>query len=334
MESSYITALETRAKWLHWGIREGQKMWMDRGSKYTSGFQSYLKVLQSGDTYFMNHRFCDLVSNARSTVPDDLQFESAWMLSPQGWMWLERPFPVPTILESKSLTDIKLSAIGWLHVPEGYPTADYMDQTRPGKIAGKGAYQFLCFLDYSHVIELRTGDKTYARGDEGFGTWSYFMIQDGDNLIDRINEFESKTAQMETGAAYAEGRSRNMLHEIRWIYSAMYLMAQRVPGKGLTTIIHHDTDRATKRRGIREGKPVENYIKVISLRRYEEEKKKAEAAGGHVDWQWQWFVRGHWRNQFYPSTGEYKPKFIEAFIKGPKDKPMKPESTTVFVARR
>lgn len=330
MESSYITALETKADWLKWGIQN---------INLNTGMVNYLRILQSSDTYFMNRRFSALVDNARSTVPDDLEFESSWMLSPEGWLWIEEPFVVPSPIEMEekkrklTIPPVRISAVGWLSVPEGTPTADYMDTNKAGRVAKKGAFQFLCFLDFSNfrddeVVETTEGRIQLNRiHKNGFGTWSYFMLQDGDKLIDRITQFE-KQAKLE-GGAYNETRQRDMLHEIRWVYSAMYLMAQR-----LRVTVHHDTDRATKRRGIRENKPVENFIKVISLRRYEEEKKQALTTGKSVDWQWQWTVRGHWRNQFYRSTGEYKPKFIESFIKGPADKPLKPDSVHVFVARR
>lgn len=323
MESSYITALETRMKWLQWGLNEGRDQWKVTGRAAYLGGQSFLRVLEGGDTYFMNKRFCSLVDNARSTVPDELQFESSWMLSPQGWMWIEDPFLVPQLVHEKSLYSVKISAIGWLPINEGLVTADYMEPDKKGRIAGRGAYQFLCFLDYNHIYDFSTQKKH----KEGFGTWSYFMLQDGDNLIERIRQFE-KQASVD-GGAYDDNRTRDMLHEIRWIYSAMYLMAQR-----LSVTVTHNTDRATRRRAVREKREVPSFIKVVSLRRFEEEKVKAKTTGNAIEWQWQWTVRGHWRNQYYPSTGEYKPKFIESFIKGPADKPLKPDSVHVFVARR
>jgi hypothetical protein len=51
--------------------------------------------LETGDTFFMNKNFCSLVENARSTIPDDIEFEMSWVHSPQGWMWIEVPFEVP-----------------------------------------------------------------------------------------------------------------------------------------------------------------------------------------------------------------------------------------------
>ena len=38
---------------------------------------------------------------------------------------------------------------------------------------------------------------------------------------------------------------------------------------------------------------------------------------GRIDWNWQWEVRGHWRNQFYAATNTHKPVFVEAYMKGP-----------------
>lgn len=40
------------------------------------------------------------------------------------------------------------------------------------------------------------------------------------------------------------------------------------------------------------------------------------------DWKNKWTVRAHFRKQYYPSTGEHKPKLILSYIKGPADLPL------------
>jgi hypothetical protein len=45
-------------------------------------------------------------------------------------------------------------------------------------------------------------------------------------------------------------------------------------------------------------------------------------------------VRGHWRNQFYPVENVHRPVFIESYIKGPPDKPIKPLGHKIFKAVR
>jgi len=120
-----------------------------------------------------------------------------------------------------------------------------------------------------------------------------------------------------------------MAESVRWAYAAFHLMAQK-----LTHTSTVQTDRNTRRRGERTKRPVKPSIRVVSLRRQVQARAAAGAAGQARDWQWQWSVRGHWRNQYYATTKTYKQVFIEAFFKGPKDRPIKPPTHTLFVAGR
>jgi hypothetical protein len=108
----------------------------------------------------------------------------------------------------------------------------------------------------------------------------------------------------------------------------MYLMNQRLAAR-----IEHPIPREVKRRAEKQKLVQPPILRVISLRRLEAARPK-DGKPKPVDWQWQWEVRGHWRNQHCPSTGEHKPVFIEAYVKGPEDKPLKPPGLKLFVARR
>jgi hypothetical protein len=72
-------------------------------------------------------------------------------------------------------------------------------------------------------------------------------------------------------------------------------------------------------------------ILVVRLRR---------AEGSHAEpgepreWSCRWIVRGHWRQQYYPSSGEYRPIFILPHIKGPDDKPLRAPAERVFAVVR
>jgi hypothetical protein len=225
------------------------------------------------------------------------------MQSEEGWLWLGTPFDLPTqaIFSKGELVELserygatpRIAAVGWC------------------KNIITDKYGFVCFV---------------VHGD-GFGCWSYFTLREGMALQDRIHEFAEKAQASGEVKAYAAGRVRDMKHEVRWVYTALYLMAQK-----LAVIITHNTDRATRRRAERERRQVTPQIRVITLRRMEAERREAEAR--HVvDWQCQWEVRGHWRNQFYPAENVHKPKFVEAYIKGPDDKPLR-HSGRLFVAMR
>lgn len=55
--------------------------------------------------------------------------------------------------------------------------------------------------------------------------------------------------------------------------------------------------------------------------------------GGPVDWQHRWLVRGHWRQQWYPSQQRHAPLFIPPYVKGPDDKPFEAKGRIFDVKR-
>jgi hypothetical protein len=324
MESQYIKAIEQRLEWLTWAQDYGHEIWGKIGDQYPEVLPMYKRTLGHGDTFFMNGKFCDLVDHARKDVPMDLAFDSRWLQAPDGWMWLGKPFTVPTAIvadaedrtdplsqhmkefHAKEGWDVVVSAVGWYHLPPG-------SKTREGREVNAGATEFMFFQDFRH----------YNPKAVGFGCWSYFILEDGQKLGPRLKQFEDKARKQ--GGAYLGSEE---MHEIRWLYAALYLMSQR-----LSVSVRHDTDRHTRRRAERAGRVVPPFIRVITLRRLEMDRKKVGPTVP-VDWQWQWEVRGHWRNQFFKSTGEHRPVFVESYIKGPEDKPLKPPGLKVFGAVR
>ena len=68
-------------------------------------------------------------------------------------------------------------------------------------------------------------------------------------------------------------------------------------------------------------------LRVIQLRRAERSSPTGE---GTHEYSCQWLVSGHWRQQFYPSTKEHRPVWIDPYVKGPDDKPFKVPRETVF----
>jgi hypothetical protein len=79
-------------------------------------------------------------------------------------------------------------------------------------------------------------------------------------------------------------------------------------------------------------RPAEPVIKIIRLRRAAP-KKQREGDPEQIEWSRRWIVHPHWRNQWYPSLGVHRPRYIPAYIKGPDDKPLIVDDT-VFVVDR
>lgn len=77
-------------------------------------------------------------------------------------------------------------------------------------------------------------------------------------------------------------------------------------------------DRAAKRRAAREGHREPPPVRVIALRR------PPGSGHGHSDREYHhtWIVRGHWRNQWYPSREVHRPTWIAPHVKGPEGLPL------------
>lgn len=77
-------------------------------------------------------------------------------------------------------------------------------------------------------------------------------------------------------------------------------------------------DRAARRRLQRAGQQPST-VRVIGLRR---PKGGSEKGDGGRDYHHQWIVRGHWRQQWYPSRQVHRPVWIAPHVKGPEGAPM------------
>jgi hypothetical protein len=84
----------------------------------------------------------------------------------------------------------------------------------------------------------------------------------------------------------------------------------------------------------RKDKPVPNISTVTLRRRTNGQSPATTPESIPAEWSCQWLVRGHWRQQYHPSNGERRPKFIAPYLKGPDDKPLKTPAERVFMVKR
>lgn len=77
----------------------------------------------------------------------------------------------------------------------------------------------------------------------------------------------------------------------------------------------------------------DDLINVVTLRKRAADSHSATARD--VDWSCRWFVSPHWRNQAYgPGHSERRPILIPAYVKGPADRPLKPQPERIFKVSR
>jgi hypothetical protein len=295
MRMSYLKALETQAKWFQWLMRP--HCGIDEPS-YLLVMSKWYEVLKDAETLYMGKEFCSLVDIARRTVPDDLQFEDSWVPCEKGFLYLETPFAVPRA--PRLPVHVTIRAVGWM------PNA--------------GGTLFL--------FALEGNPGTNAQG--GFASWSYCTLYNGEPVLARLRYFEeqSKAASSLPEPPYAPGKEMDELHEIRWLYTALHLMSQKlaVTRKEGTSPLARSLNRS-------KGRKINDDLRIVSLRRMEYDPQQEQGEHSDREFQWQWVVTGHWRRQPY-RDGVYKNIFIEAFVKGPQTMPLKPPVHKIYVAVR
>jgi hypothetical protein len=173
----------------------------------------------------------------------------------------------------------------------------------PGERVGIWGFAYRKTLEDSGVqFEIEDGRFAY-RGPDGPGTIK------ADNVCPMM---------MSAFGLYDFGRSADDTNstEIGLAMQALWaLMREFVPSR-------ERVPRATRRRAIRADFPEPNDVTVIRLRR-QSPHYHHDGESTPIEWDHRWIVRGHWRNQWHPSTHTHRQRFIAPYVKGPEDKPLR-----------
>lgn len=122
-------------------------------------------------------------------------------------------------------------------------------------------------------------------------------------------------------------RSKALLMLWRFTATFWHLSRQRI-----TTTEQVRPTKAVRSNASRAGIRIpDDGITVIALRHAEGSSAGSSPGRTHAGYRVRWAVRGHWRQQWYPSLGLNRPVFIHPYLKGPDGAPFK-DSTTVWVA--
>jgi hypothetical protein len=137
-----------------------------------------------------------------------------------------------------------------------------------------------------------------------------------DNLTSDFSKLPAENPKMEA----------SMLEDRRVLATFWALCSQKIAVEE-----NWKPDRNIQRQAKREGWKSIPQVRVIRLR---EATVHTEREGGReVEWSHRWIVGSHWRNQWYPASGEHRPKLIEAYQKGPADKPLVVRETVKALVR-
>ena len=108
-----------------------------------------------------------------------------------------------------------------------------------------------------------------------------------------------------------EGPDRPIRNESLGTLIATWLLM----GQPITSSLPEPLPRQTRRALQRANLPVPE-VRVVKLRQPKHPHPEAEQGAGRT-YTKRWVVRGHWRNQWYPSRNDHRPIYIPTHIKGP-----------------
>ena len=160
-------------------------------------------------------------------------------------------------------------------------------------------------------------------------------------------DFSKKEGVKISGRVYGPEKAREMLEDsgfFQWVLTGFFLLKwNRTDSQEWCRALQafwrlgrefvrgqERIPRASRREGHRAGLEQE-HVTVLRLRRTASKPPTEEPQP--VDWRCQWVVRGHWRNQWFPSEQRHKQRYIAPYVKGPEDKPLRVTERVVEFVR-
>lgn len=247
-------------------------------------------ALAGADLFYISEEMADLVTHAAPSMPDYV-LTARDLPSPAGFMYSPRP-----------LFEVELGPImpepAGIHAVAWHPVT----MTRvedDGRTMPWEAVELACLLDRDMLPMPRGIAAQHPRLCQFTGTAAWPLNDDLSYELDELPE-DRDLSEMRT--------------PLSMLKTAWILMQQPIAAQETVQAI-----RASRRRIQRLGSEP-SPVRVIKLRR------ASRSFGGtgspSREYQHQWIVRGHWRQQWYASVQDHRPVWIAPHLQGPEDAPL------------
>ena len=264
-------------------------------------------MLQEADPMYVSAEVTDMWDYARESFKAEVLH--AWDLPANISFAL---LPRPLIMDDADGNRISFRALSW--IPAGQGDVEWSEDNEP---------QGVWYTLWSHINDggddffRPAKDAPEREAWEALGEWSILfsgMLPFGQPEEYQMGAFQD--ASVGEDATIDDIEAAAKVRRVTWILLQTFwrLSRQIVPTKApLPRQLRRDRKRHYRTED----------VTVITLRR-QRHPDHPDHEVGEVDWKWQWVVRGHWRNQWYPSIKQHRQIWIMPFMKGPEDAPIKP----------
>lgn len=257
------------------------------------------RALKSAETYYWSAEIIEAVVHSAGSLPQDTMISfDRFMPYRSLWFWFQREITIESVGRFRALLIT--------YVPELQH--------------GAGAVVVMAYSDRGGAgLELLVSNSILKQMTVGH-------LQ---NIAeDSAHKIAMADRQLLDGVDFGHPADANTLVFLSKLFLAgLFWTEQKV-----VAVDHEPSQKHVREHAIRSGIQQAEMIRVVHLRRAESE--ESHQTENSKDWTCQWFVRGHWRQQWYPSRGERSPLWIMPYVKGPEDKPLKAPAQTVFAVTR
>lgn len=260
--------------------------------------------LEWAEPYYFSKHICSILQDTapgignwmltRDTVPSDC-----------GFWYFDNPLFLPSGLIGP------LRAISWVVL---YDRDNYQMVVVPpdGRVLDASIMRLVFWQDC---------DKTYLESLSAFSMFSFSPFP-GTQIPWQFDTTMEQCIEKLDRNLSEENESRK--EKLRYLCAAFAFLHQR-----LFVVNRMPIPRAVRRRLVVKH---ESNIQVVNLRTVE---TKGNLSSKDVEWNCRWMVRGHWRQQPIGSMRKDKRSvWINPYIKGPDDKPMKSQKPRIFAVVR
>jgi hypothetical protein len=291
--------------------------------------------------YFVKDEMTDLILFASNKLDDTDLFDANLVPSDYGFVYFEKPLELTDVRGRQLLGNVlvwkkgfhkdgKIGIMATLYNDADRTPDDIARTLLENKEAPKnkkeihaldimGRYHWIHSLNFVHGEVV--GEKVKSPDNDEVEQMRRFTFDDEGKDVLKFDD--------EAWEQYKKDKIFPYTNIKRLIHTYFLIMSQTI-----TATTPERGDRAQRRRLERENLPSEVMVIQFRKTRYTSTEKGEEVA---VNWSHRWIVGGHWRWQPYKdpaSGGEIKKRiWINPYVKGPDDKPLKTKERVYVLAR-
>lgn len=319
----HTAALRAHTDWRRYISRERDAMahgWLrDRFGRYGRqatepsrfAFAHMVEDTVSAETVWVSHEMMDLTQHAMEGFDraEPLTIDDCFI--PHGFMLLPEPFYSQDINGKRLAT----RAFLWRLVDPGVvvmtETDDEIGYTFDLRETGTGkTWPVLRVTTLSHI-----DDRDGYSDDDGMEELMQYMAE----MRWWWGIIHTTAIPLPLASSLNEVRGEGD-QQAAWL--TFWRVAQKLMAERIITSERRTAGRAARREAQRLGYDF-GAPRVIELRRPRGHEADPEGERlRDVNWTHRWIVRGHWRQQWYPSIKGHRQKWIGAYEKGPEDLPL------------